>query len=320
MNKMSDKEYLLRLQIECKYSRGINWEHISSEIPSDKFAEDYADEIIWSEANYENLSEDTIAKFENLVDWNLVSSKSDLSDDFIRKYADKLDWDSISSNSCLSYDIIKKFQDRIEWSELQYKSLPIECFTEDFDKIHLPMRAINRRLLDLLDKNQSAWQFLLEFKDKIDWSALDYECMRIEDIEMCIDYIDWHHMFYSCHRNLPIEFIRKYRDKIMSIIEEDNGYLDLLCFNENLIREFSDMIENWTLVSWNRVSLDLIRDLSDKVGAFSWRRISCRKDLTEDFIEEFAEKLYWKDVIENNIGHLSKEFLMKFMKDPSKFE
>ena len=61
------------------------------------------------------LSEKFIEKFQDKVDWDLISEYQKLSECFIRKFQNKVSWDDISACQKLSEDFIEEFQDKVEW-------------------------------------------------------------------------------------------------------------------------------------------------------------------------------------------------------------
>ena len=82
------------------------------------------------------LTEEFIERFDNILDWNLISWKQILSETFIEKYQDKLNWYNISCNQTLSESFIEKYQNKVIWHSLSHGQILSEKFIEKFqDKV-----------------------------------------------------------------------------------------------------------------------------------------------------------------------------------------
>ena len=109
--------------------------------------------------------------------------------------------------------------------------------------------------------------FIREFKDKVDWSAIcRYQKLSEEFIEEFQDKLYWKHI--SCYQELSVEFIKKFRHKIDWELLSCSKYID-----EDTLRKFQYSID------WDRVS------------RFAEFRFLTDKQLSEKFIEEFQNKL-----------------------------
>ena len=63
----------------------------------------------------------------SIYSWQLIS-QMELSDDFIRKFQDKVDWNIISGSQLLNENFIEEFKDKIQWESVsRYQN-----FTEYF--------------------------------------------------------------------------------------------------------------------------------------------------------------------------------------------
>ena len=74
--------------------------------------------IDWNSISTEQLSEDFIRKFQDKVDWSLISACQTLSESFIREFQDKVDWNCISSCQVLSENFIREFEDKVDWKRI----------------------------------------------------------------------------------------------------------------------------------------------------------------------------------------------------------
>ena len=127
--------------------------------------------------------------------------------------------------------------------------------------------------------------FIREFKDKVDWSAIcRYQKLSEEFIEEFQDKLYWKHI--SGYQELSVEFIKKFRHKIDWELLSCSKYID-----EDTLRKFQYSID------WDRVS------------RFAEFRFLTDKQLSEKFIEEFQNKLDLSQIF--SLPYLSEKFKEK---------
>jgi len=68
----------------------------------------------------QDLSEDFIREFQDIIDWYWNSYSQKLSENFIRKYQDKVDWLNISAIQKLSKEFIREFSHKICFYSIMY--------------------------------------------------------------------------------------------------------------------------------------------------------------------------------------------------------
>lgn len=318
---MTNTETLYRAMIECKFPTYLDWKTISSDNAnlSNEFIREYADKLDWDVMNYNIMTEDFIYQFADKVNWVKVSMRRHLSTKFARKFQDKLDWDTISINSSLlNGEFIREFKDKLNLDlVLNSIRVPLEFIDNRYLRV-TRSKAINWELLENYIEGLPSYPVLLKYRERIDWYWIDYMLLSIEDIDICSKYIDWEMMLYRCIHDLPISFVIKHRDKIADVFKHNLNIL--YAASEEIIEEFKDYIRDWNMVFAEERSMDFIRKYSDKISRVGWKCISEYDNLTEEFIEEFADKLDWTILLTNRYSDISIDFIKKYVKDPSKFD
>ena len=143
-------------------------------------------EINWTEISQSFkgiLSEEFIDRFNDKVDWRLISRNQALSEPFIEKYQDKVVWSSISRNQPLSEPFIEKYKDKVDWAYISMFQKLSESFIE-------------------------------KYKDKVDWTYISiYQKLSEEFIEKYQNKVYW--AYISMFQKLSEEFIEKFKDKLI---------------------------------------------------------------------------------------------------------
>lgn len=81
----------------------------------------YVNDLAWCAISQDcKLSERFIRKFQDKINWEIISTYQILSEDFIREFQDKVDWDAISSDQRLSENFIREFQDKVNWYYISF--------------------------------------------------------------------------------------------------------------------------------------------------------------------------------------------------------
>jgi hypothetical protein len=100
-------------------------------------------------------------------------------------------------------------------------------------------------------------RIILEYKDYIDWSKIDYNLVSEELIREFKDRIDWTKINYN---NLSKEFIREFKDNV-----NWTRYSMYGLFKDEFAKEFQDRID-WSLASCRFLSEELIREFKDRIN------------------------------------------------------
>lgn len=100
-----------------------NWETIPDE------------EHIWDKISCESLEEDFIRRHDTLVNWDLVSKRSQLSEAFMDEYENCVNWSYISSYQYFGKDFANRHRYELDWKEtlmrFQYPEAMILQLIED---------------------------------------------------------------------------------------------------------------------------------------------------------------------------------------------
>lgn len=131
---------IMQLYCSCVYFRNslcdyINmkftekdWLLISSEEDLSNcydFLCDFADEIHWDKVSRrpQELTEEFIIKFQNYLDWDMVSIYQVLTEEFMRNNKEKINWIFIGMYQQLSENFINEFDDELDSETLYFRDL-----------------------------------------------------------------------------------------------------------------------------------------------------------------------------------------------------
>lgn len=110
----------LELGFIDKHANLLNWDTLSatSFMPLSnsllmKFKDRLNWTLVWRYASFDKPIDDLIDKFEDVVDFRMVSQYRKLSEPCMRKYKDKLDWYSLSIEQEMSEEFILEMKDYI---------------------------------------------------------------------------------------------------------------------------------------------------------------------------------------------------------------
>lgn len=222
--KKSDKPKLSwRLQQFIKNPRASHTRirHIcEQEKLTEEFMDEYSKYLDWYLlSRYQDMSEKFIEKHLNEVKWNSILSRNMISEGFIRKYADDLNWTALTGSAMkFSTNFIREFEDKIDFNRFFYQREVGQKVVEEFinkdreKKINWNSIIRNNALsvsfirLHLCQMEKGTWHFwntisehqkldenfLIEFKDKIDWRMASRTQVITEKImEKCADKLNW---------------------------------------------------------------------------------------------------------------------------------
>jgi len=76
-----------------------------------RYKEKYNSERFWFTCQCsQNLPEDFIREFQDILDWQKISRYQHLSEDFIREFKNKIDWQIICYSQYLSKDLVEEMK------------------------------------------------------------------------------------------------------------------------------------------------------------------------------------------------------------------
>jgi hypothetical protein len=160
------------------------------------------------------------------------------------------------------------------------------------------------------------------YKNKFDWSLMDYRNVSFEFIELFKDYVDWGAIMEA--RKLSSKLLLKFKDYIIwydipaqhlpeyvidSVKDRLNWRALSKVLDEKTLRKYLPYL-NWYRVSCNtNISEQFIEEFWHKLDT----RFVCRKQkLSEGFIKRHANKVYWYEICGNQI--LGEPFMCKMQK------
>lgn len=211
----------------------------------------------WKYMTHIISSYDTIREFQDVLDWDCITTEYNLTDDFIREYQDKLNWSLLCKYypMDLSKGQIREFKDKVDWKVIAEEGELTHDFIREFQ---------NELDWHLITKHQRTNRaFIREFKHKIDWSGIT--CMSIIG---------------------DLDFIREFRDYII----DWHAPVTLVVIDEvphDIISEFEDKLP-WDDISANQtLSERFIRKYQDKLD---WEEIIQHQDISDEFVLEFKDR------------------------------
>lgn len=141
--------------------------------------------------------------------------------------------------------------------------------------------------------------FIIDFKDKISWMVVSYNSLSKRVINECKDYLNWYLLSFSMP--IDIEYIKEIKDNI-----NWNAFSRRDDITDDIIDEFYNYLD-WNIISeyYDNIDEDFIRVYQHFVD---WEMISFRCRMSEDFIEEFSDKVIWTTIARKR---LSEQFIKK---------
>lgn len=105
-----------------------DWMLISSEEDlsnCNEFLFDFCDRIYWDiiSKRHQELSDDFIVKFQNYLDWELISIFQVLTEELMRIFKEKINWIFIGMYQQLSEKFIEEFIDKLDSETLYFRDL-----------------------------------------------------------------------------------------------------------------------------------------------------------------------------------------------------
>lgn len=271
----------------------VNWKDIVQLDENAIF--EFKEFLNWTEVSKRQFGEEFIAYVKDFIDWKIIS-KGCVSDAMIREYYEKLDWSELSQRG-LSQQILEEFHDRVKWSVLPSRNYDEKFMVKFYDKLeHIVYAPESDKFFARLEKK----------KIEVNWETIKVDNLPDEFIEENIENInwklnretiskrEWSKEFIESNADslvwelLPIshikdpKFIYKYRDRI--VWESLTPCLK----NEKFIKVFK------TYVCWHLLPV---------------------QDYTDEFIVEFADKLYWPNIKLDTLSEDTLNACSKYLTD-----
>jgi hypothetical protein len=142
----------------------------------------------------EQFTKEFIEKFQNEINWDIVSYNEELSEEFIREFQSKVNWEDISYNQKLSEIFIEEFQDKLNWNYIsEYQKLSENFIRKYLDKLDVEEILEHQKLNDdfrnfLRDKIHKTEGYILalakiqDLWDKAEIGTLEGENFKVLSI------------------------------------------------------------------------------------------------------------------------------------------
>lgn len=164
---------------------------------------------------------------QNILD--LAIREQVLSEDFIRRYQDKLNWRVISECQTLSEDFIREFKDKVRWDSISWRQILSEDFIKEFiDKLDPYLVCRDQKLSE---------DFLWQYVDWVNWQSIHNQELSNDFIKTFFDKIDKNdHANLVYKQELSMEVIEKLDKRKVSWKD--------ISRNQNLTEEFIEKYIN----------------------------------------------------------------------------
>ncbi len=224
----------------------------------------------------------------------------DLPIEYLEANKDKVNWTNVSRSAIITDEIASKFANYLDWGELfKRNNTSISDFVIDKNIDRLKIR---NDWFYLCANYQLSEGFIEKYRNDVDWvNVCRYQKLSEEFMTIWHNYIDW--VAVSEYQTLSQPFIDCFEKKLS---------LYAMTKFQKLSEEFLETHRE--RLYWENVFLyqDLpdgfIRRHINKIK--NWKAVCSRQTLTEDFIEEFADKVDWHEISINQT--LSEDFIRKF--------
>jgi hypothetical protein len=256
--------------------------------------------------------------------------KTVLDIDYIRENKDSINWRKISKVKNLPKEFIHEFHGYLHWNVLNLK----HTIDENIVRSCMPF-FINKKNKKYISKKKLSIEFMRDYKSMLDWRHVtkhnEFTSEMIEEFKFVIDmyrltskqiiplhFIDefsgeqlnWR--FISANYNFDLNFVDKYKRKLhwpvlsFRFANDDifiDRFIDHVIFyniqlertvNSSFINKYDKYIK-WDMVNFDMLNLDTARKYRNCIH---WGDISVNPNLTDEFIIEFQDELYWSAIRE----------------------
>lgn len=188
------------------------------------------------EPDRNELSEDMIRRFQDRVDWGIISAYENLTDEFIREFHYKFNWTALSCANAIPQRLWIEFGHKIDWTQMC--RIPLQ---ESIIRMFAHVIDLNA----LCETQILSDAFMTEFAYVIDQRKIcTYQRLSEDYIRKFADVIDWD---CACKYQTLSENLMR----VFSHLVNWNTISYAQRLSEGFVREFSHLV-NWTHISWNQ--------------------------------------------------------------------
>jgi len=181
------------------------------------------------------FSKTFLRKFQDKINWRLLSLYHNLSEDVIREFQDKVDWYYIANSQTLSENFIRDFKHKMSSREISfYQKLSEDFMRESIDYINFSEIALKQKLSE---------SFIREFHDQL--------------------YPYFNRISYS--QKLSEEFIERFQNELSW-----NYISAYQILSENFIRKFSHLVNDRNITRYQKLSPEFRKEFNIKVPKHNW--------------------------------------------------
>lgn len=269
-----------------KFVERWDWEVLSSE-SSRLLSEKDKDS---NEKNAFRYSEYKLDKFEDFINWQIISKRRDLkiSEQFVAKHIKKdWDWDELSRNPMFTpgLDFLIEYSDK-EWNWNNFSK--VEWLTSDYIK-------------GLPDEDWD-WENISKNRN----FSFDIDFLKILNLK---ENVDWNEIINSPNLKFDIESLKILTNKNINNFWNIISKSSRLVIDDDLLSRYR-LNWNWNLlIEYNKIDINNIELLERYESSLPWDAISSSTSFKAsiEVITIFKDKLNWNNVSSNlelNIGIL----------------
>lgn len=310
-----------------------------------EFIEKYKFELDWvllSSNESLELSADIILIFENYWDYNNLSKNKKVmwSDELLDKYCEKWNWSLLCYNSGLSWteDLIEKYNGKVNWLILSknYNNVPwsfvlVEKYKNNWDWMLISANTVLPWSIEIIEKYESKlyWN-ILSFNRSLPWNEKFLLLHKDKLFAYChhfMKYVYW-------NKQLLVEYKQIINFEILSSLSTVEWSIEvltmfagnfnwrLLALNESVqwtdekIIPFIYYFDNDVETRNSCMSFDKMYSYEKYMeGGTDWKELCFNKNiqLSEKFIDNHKDKLYWEYLVCNNSINFNINFIEKYI-------
>ena len=274
-------DFILRRIITVQNLNNHYLEEIISQLGENQISNDFWDEI---SKNY--LSEDFIIKYDNKLNWKLLSRYQDFTVKFLKEFIERIDWEEISAYQKLNEDFIIDNKSNLNWQSIS----SIQKITPRI--VELCFENINQNTqnwINILSNNKFKEDLILKIFERTDWnedmliSAAKYQILGQDVINLLIKKIgqyNQHWIYYNQKFNK--DFIYKNLDNF-----DFNSFADNKFLSDELVLEFQTQISNHIGKSSRGSKLPDKKSLEN----LFWKKITSHYNINKDLRKQYRIKV-----------------------------
>lgn len=176
-----------------------------------------------------NLTMQFISYFHDQLNWNKICIHCDLEDEIIIKFNEKIDFKILTESRSLSIKILRKFYSRLDQSNLWCNQILSEKFIEDYynDVDWEDVSSMQSLTENFIIKHSSQifWnrigctfilsdKFMIKFQDKFNWPLISRRHVLSETLIRAVQHQNLNWDYISVKSNFTEDFIIEFKDKL----------------------------------------------------------------------------------------------------------